>query len=712
MKKLFTVILSALLPLVALGQGAFVRSLDGFATNLTIRGGTLIRVNASGATNMNASNLTSGTVPEARSQHNLTNVTLLTPTSTNLVQRLINPSDNTGMVGARLGSGLLWQSTAGANLFGFSPTGFNIYTKAVFHDMISASDGSILLGGTGVVASAFYGDGSHLTGLTNLSAGTSNTVLLVRSDGSRESYVTSADNAVARGNALLAALAAQNTNNLILIGPGVFDLLFNSVITSNGVRLAGSGEFSTILTNTVILYNQSNSFSDLTVIDRSGGPFTQQFHASASTYAGPYLDHVYAVGNVDCFVMSKPSVDFSADNCIFLGVQGDSVTGKGSGRFNNCVFGGATSAYRETSTNAYFTFKSCSFTNYATTASGVVVTLEGWGDIFENCDFNGVSASTNSIGVDVQCGAAPWLLNCRITTSSSADTPNDIVVDAAGFCYVNAATVYQEAKTTGTITPLTGNGAGLFGIRGGAGGTTRFYHGQNATNSSGVLMDDISGGSPGGANMQVQFNNSGVFAGNAGLTYDSTNSILILNGASSRITLSATNTEHSRIDFLGDDGDEMGALLCIGTNFVTASRRGWLDFVNLKGGFEVWTHNSADVAPRFKVFPSGGVTIGDLSDPGTGVVVANAGMTSYRSNGIAPTSITFPASTVNWTNPLNCSIQIYIDNFGVTGSVFKKNGGQISSGITQFMQVGLQAGEYFSENYTIGTPTATYSPFP
>lgn len=95
----------------------------------------------------------------------------------------------------------------------------------------------------------------------------------------------------------------------------------------------------------------------------------------------------------------------------------------------------------------------------------------------------------------------------------------------------------------------------------------------------------------------------------------------------------------------------------------------------------------------------------------TNTITAAQGYISLRSNLVAPTSITFPATGVNWTNPLNVNIEVYIDNPTVTGTSFKKNGTQIFSSVTGDITIHLQPGEYFSETYTVGTPTATYSPF-
>jgi len=93
------------------------------------------------------------------------------------------------------------------------------------------------------------------------------------------------------------------------------------------------------------------------------------------------------------------------------------------------------------------------------------------------------------------------------------------------------------------------------------------------------------------------------------------------------------------------------------------------------------------------------------------IVTANIGYLSLCSNLIAPTSITFPATTVKWTNNIGVNIEIYIDNTGVTGTALFKNGGQIFGSILPAdPSFHLQPGEYFSETYTTGTPTAKFSP--
>lgn len=86
------------------------------------------------------------------------------------------------------------------------------------------------------------------------------------------------------------------------------------------------------------------------------------------------------------------------------------------------------------------------------------------------------------------------------------------------------------------------------------------------------------------------------------------------------------------------------------------------------------------------------------------------GISTLRSNKLAPQSITFPATTVPWTNNIGYNIEVYIDNAAVTGTAISKNGTTIFSGLSADITIGLQPGEYFAETYTVGTPSAKWSP--
>lgn len=124
----------------------------------------------------------------------------------------------------------------------------------------------------------------------------------------------------------------------------------------------------------------------------------------------------------------------------------------------------------------------------------------------------------------------------------------------------------------------------------------------------------------------------------------------------------------------------------------------------------IWVTGSDAIGAGVSIYLAGTFTVTAAGDIAARNLNLTGGMSTLRSNKLAPTAITFPATTVPWTNNQTCNIELYIDNTGVTGSVLTKNGTTIASGLVTFLTLGLQPGEYFSETYTVGTPTARWSP--
>jgi hypothetical protein len=60
---------------------------------------------------------------------------------TNLIQWIVNPVDGTGLIGGRLGSGVLWVTSAGQPIFGYSPNSFSVYTNAFFRNDVFITNG-------------------------------------------------------------------------------------------------------------------------------------------------------------------------------------------------------------------------------------------------------------------------------------------------------------------------------------------------------------------------------------------------------------------------------------------------------------------------------------------------------------------------------------------------------------------------------------------
>jgi hypothetical protein len=115
---------------------------------------------------------------------------------------------------------------------------------------------------------------------------------------------------------------------------------------------------------------------------------------------------------------------------------------------------------------------------------------------------------------------------------------------------------------------------------------------------------------------------------------------------------------------------------------------------------------------KIGILDSGNMQINSTNVLFSGAVVVTNGIASYVSNTLPLTSISFPASTVNWTNTFGKNINVFINNAGVTGTL-SINGTQIASTllVTGDTMIPLQPGEYFSETYSGGTPTAVWKPF-
>lgn len=117
----------------------------------------------------------------------------------------------------------------------------------------------------------------------------------------------------------------------------------------------------------------------------------------------------------------------------------------------------------------------------------------------------------------------------------------------------------------------------------------------------------------------------------------------------------------------------------------------------------VWNGTSLQISTTTGLWVTNAVNCNTLK--------ATNGITSLASNLLAPASISFPATTVPWTNTFGKNIIICIDNGTVTGTAITKNGTTLFTSVTGDAIVLLQPGEYFSETYTVGSPSAKWYPF-
>lgn len=93
-----------------------------------------------------------------------------------------------------------------------------------------------------------------------------------------------------------------------------------------------------------------------------------------------------------------------------------------------------------------------------------------------------------------------------------------------------------------------------------------------------------------------------------------------------------------------------------------------------------------------------------------GTVAATNGFITITNSAQTLSAITFPATTVKWTNNFGMNIVLYIDNSGVTGTAISKNNQQIFSSLVGDVTICLKPGDYFAVAYSVGTPSARWEP--
>lgn len=295
---------------------------------------------------------------------------------------------------------------------------------------------------------------------------------------------------------------------------------------------------------------------------------------------------------------------------------------------------------------------------------------------------------------------SPGLTRVYITTASSGSefvsglqkithTPYAISVASVGAypIFPNLWATYNTATNS--------NANRLLGIATGQNFAGEVVIGSGLTLSSGTLTSS-GGGYPGWQT------NTAVANG-----FISTNDVAISN------TLNTTGSEFfrsGRVDVGGNLTATNGTDF-IGTLNFPADYPGVLIDVSITSAMAGGTRTNLVIAN------ADGTSIiqADFSSDGNGaitnpVITVPFGIGSLRSNALASASITFPATTAKWTNTFSMNIVLYIDNSGVTGTATVKNNQQIFSSLVGDVTLLMKPGDYFSETYTIGTPTARWEP--
>jgi hypothetical protein len=237
--------------------------------------------------------------------------------------------------------------------------------------------------------------------------------------------------------------------------------------------------------------------------------------------------------------------------------------------------------------------------------------------------------------------AGTGLTGGTITTSGTIalSTPVSATNGGTG----EAGTLTGVLKGNGASAYTTALAADIYGLWSGACSSSTFLRGDGACAS-------VGGGTPGGSNTQVQYNNSGVFGGNSGFTYDGSGSITLTGrvsaagtnnqfggtGAQSFGTVLNASTDGSHYA-LHESTDANGNQICFGLN-VSGSTQCNI----LTGNFGIGYNT---VLP-FGIYRNGVSQLG-FTTAGAATFVSSVTATSFSGSGSGLTAVPDSALTAN-----------------------------------------------------------------
>lgn len=145
-------------------------------------------------------------------------------------------------------------------------------------------------------------------------------------------------------------------------------------------------------------------------------------------------------------------------------------------------------------------------------------------------------------GTGVNNGSSTLTLGANLTTTGSG---------APTLAFSSSSFTYTYPSATSTLAALsvaqTWSAAQTFNanelVLGGVTGSTQCLHASSAGVVTGTGSDCGSGGgTPGGSNTDIQYNNSGSFGGNAGLTYDGSSTVELTSASTNAALFELSNT--------------------------------------------------------------------------------------------------------------------------------------------------------------------------
>tara|TARA_R110002020_G_scaffold133392_17_gene297699 strand:- start:1632 stop:3035 length:1404 start_codon:yes stop_codon:yes gene_type:complete len=384
-----------------------------------------------------------------------------------------------------------------------------------------------------ISASAFYGDGSNLTGLTASAVNVA--------DGPEFSIQFRRDTPISgeiSGSGALVFLTASSTlslsSSLVISGTAGG---FQSSEISFGTSADPIGRLNVEEDGGYIVTLAANGGLDL-----SGSDGVTAIIASGTNFvvASAYTNTGLALTNM------------SGDAAIDIGHDG-AISGSG-----NLTVGG-TSTFNSTAT----------FNNNASVHNQGITVNNAAATINNNLVANGNITLGNASGDGVTWNAGSWDMSANAVVATLKDGVDGISGNGALMFFTGSGGDLMKFHTSGSAKGIVfpqqtylSKGGALSGSAAGDGS----YLALDSSNKIVITASSGGGGTPGGSSTQVQFNDGGSFGGDSGLVFDKSSDALTIGGTTkaSNFIQKVDSTEHT-VNFNITNANQIYLVNCTGS---------------------------------------------------------------------------------------------------------------------------------------------------
>ncbi len=374
------------------------------------------------------------------------------------------------------------------------------------------------------------------------------------SDGSWTYTIATTATNVGRGTALLSAISQAQNGDTFYLASTTYDIGTSGIdLTLGGtgaISLYGSGKYNTVITSAttsagaisyVILAGSNTVVSDLSVLSTGTSNFAAPY-AIFNSASNVVLQNAYMTGGTDGIYFKNQSSTYIDVNATIRNVtvvtQWDAFMAWliNSGTIN--IYDSTFTTDGTSSVGGNLDSRAIVFFNSKTGATlnvyNTYALATNPNSVANSHDYSiyAVSAVNQSPVMNIYGGVA--------STTSSAVSTNDLFQSGAIVLNVTSNTVYSPSRSTGTITYVDNPQIRYSLGSSGANSTVLMNSNGVATWTATSSLGLVSGAA--GLTGQIQFNNSGAFAGDSSLFWDNTNKRLGISSSTPSAALSVSGT--------------------------------------------------------------------------------------------------------------------------------------------------------------------------